>query len=272
MHERERHTLILDAVADRPVLTVSEAAALTGASEATTRRDIAALHLEGKLRRVRGGAEAVGPRQPGGSTVPGGIRIPSFAQSMNVATDAKRAIADRAVAMCEDGEAIIVNGGTTTYHMVHALAGRRLSVMTNSFPIAEVLLRTSRCTVTIPGGTVYRDQQVILSPFDEDATQTFAAKRMFMGAQGLGPLGVMEVDPVLVRAEQKLIGQAEELIVMLASNKLTRRAPLICCPLARVHTVITDSGIGAPEREMLEGAGVRLEIVEVDASSGEVAA
>ena len=36
------------------------------------------------------------------------------------------------------------------------------------------------------------------------------ARRMFMGAQGVGPLGLMEADPLLIQAEQKLIGQTDE--------------------------------------------------------------
>lgn len=54
MHEKERHRVILSAVEDRPVVTVIDACNLTGASEATIRRDIANLHIGNKLRRVRG--------------------------------------------------------------------------------------------------------------------------------------------------------------------------------------------------------------------------
>ncbi|MEO0918844.1 MAG: DeoR family transcriptional regulator, partial [Pseudomonadota bacterium] len=40
MHETERHTVILSAVQDRPVVTVVDLCSLTGVSEATIRRDI----------------------------------------------------------------------------------------------------------------------------------------------------------------------------------------------------------------------------------------
>lgn len=63
MHETERHRIILSAVQDKPVVTVGELRGLTGASEATIRRDIASLHMKKKLRRVRGGAEAITPPQ-----------------------------------------------------------------------------------------------------------------------------------------------------------------------------------------------------------------
>ena len=63
MHEKERNRIILSAVQDRPVVTVLELCRMTGASEATIRRDISALHEAKKLRRVRGGVEALHPNQ-----------------------------------------------------------------------------------------------------------------------------------------------------------------------------------------------------------------
>ncbi|TIQ02310.1 MAG: DeoR/GlpR transcriptional regulator, partial [Mesorhizobium sp.] len=93
----------------------------------------------------------------------------------------KRAIAREAVNLCQDGEPIIINGGTTTFQMVHFLTGRRMPIFTNSFPIAEHLLKHSKNTVMLSGGTIYREQNIILSPFDNDVTRNFYARRMFMG-------------------------------------------------------------------------------------------
>ena len=59
MHEKERHNTILQAVKERPVVTIEELVSLTESSEATVRRDITALHAQNRLRRVRGGAEAI---------------------------------------------------------------------------------------------------------------------------------------------------------------------------------------------------------------------
>jgi DeoR family ulaG and ulaABCDEF operon transcriptional repressor len=162
------------------------------------------------------------------------------------------------VALCQDGEPIIINGGTTTFQMVHFLANRRMQVFTNSFPIAEHLLKHSKNTVMLSGGTIYREQNIILSPFDNDVTRNFYARRMFMGAQGLGPLGLMEADPLLIQAEQKLIDQADELVVLVDSSKFHKRSSLILCGLKRITTVITDSGIEDRHVRMLEDAGVHL--------------
>lgn len=252
MHEKERHTIILSAVEERPVVTVIELCNLTGASEATIRRDIATLDQDKQIRRVRGGAEALSPPQFVGLAG----RPFSVNETMKIAE--KQAIASAAVDLCEDGDAIIINGGTTTFQMVHPLASRRLQVFTNSFPIAEHLLKHSKNTITLSGGTIYREQNIILSPFDNDVTRNFCARRMFMGAQGLGPLGLMEADPLLIQAEQKLIGQADELIVLADSSKFERRSSLVLCPLNRITTVISDDQISDKAAAMLEAAEVTL--------------
>ena len=242
--------IILSAVQEKPVVTVQELVELTDSSEATIRRDIAALHVQKRLRRVRGGAEAINPPQFIGLAG----RPFSVNETLNAAQ--KRAIAREAVELCKDGEPIIINGGTTTFQMVHFLASRRMPIFTNSFPIAEHLLKHSKNTVMLSGGTIYREQNIILSPFDNDVTRNFYARRMFMGAQGLGPLGLMEGDPLLIQAEQKLIDQADELVVLVDSSKFRQRSSLILCGLARITTVITDDGHRGPRGQDAGDAGV----------------
>ena len=125
MHEKERHRIILSAIQDRPVATVGEICDLTGASEATIRRDIATLHLEQKLRRVRGGAEAMSPPQFGS------LAGRPFSVNQTIYTAQKKAIARAAVELCNEGDSIIINGGTTTFQMVHHLASHQLHIFTN---------------------------------------------------------------------------------------------------------------------------------------------
>lgn len=246
-------------------MTVVDLCSLTGASEATIRRDIAALHVQQKLRRVRGGAEAISPPQFVG------LAGRPFSVNETLQTREKQAIARAAVEMCQDGDSIIINGGTTTFQMVHPLASRRLQVFTNSFPIAEHLLRHSKNTITLSGGAIYREQNIILSPFDNDVTRNFYANRMFMGAQGIGPIGLMEADPLLVQAEQKLIGQADELVVLVDSSKFAQRSSLVLCPLERIGTIITDDRISDKSAAMLEAADVTLIVAQTGGGQEEEA-
>lgn len=252
MHERERHRIILGAVGNRSIATVSELSELTGASEATIRRDIAELALQKKLRRVRGGAEPMNP-SPYGQIAGRPFRV---AEALNQRE--KRAIARAAAELCRDGDAIILNGGTTTFQMVHFLGDRQVQVMTNSFGIAEHLVKHSKCTVLLPAGAVYRDQSLILSPFEADGIKHFGARLMFMGAQAVSHLGVAESEPLIVQSEQRLMRQAEELVVLVDSTKFAARSAMIVAPLEKVSTIVTDENIPDAVAAMIEAAGVRL--------------
>lgn len=254
MHERERQNIILSAVQQKPVATVAELVALTDSSEATIRRDIAALHVSKQLRRVRGGAEALLP--PTHSPLAG--RPFSVNQTMHIVE--KQAIAREAVALCSDGDSVIINGGTSTYQMVHLLTNRRMQIFTNSFPIAEHLLQHSNNQLTLPGGTLYREQNIILSPFENDVTQNFCASYMFMGTHSVGPLGLMESDPLVIQSELKLIGQADKLVVLADSSKFDRRSPLVICGLDTIDILITDDRIDDKFVNMLEAADVQVVI------------
>lgn len=260
MHERQRWQIILSALAERRVATVVELAVLTASSPATVRRDVAKLADQGLLRKVHGGAETLAAA-PAASVV--GQGRPA-ASSDNLAK--KRAIAEAAAALCADGDSIIINGGTTTYEMVDFLAGRRMQVLTNSFPLAEALLRTSRNRILLPGGEVHREQGIILSPYDDDALRHHWASVMFMSGQGIVSLGLMESDPLLIRAEQKLLDRAERLVVLADSSKFRGRGGLILCPLARIHTIITDDGVDPRAVAMCREAGVEVQVVPVPAS------
>jgi len=265
VHENERHRIILATVQARPVASVADLAEITGASEATIRRDIAALHVRGVLRRIRGGAEAI--NVPEQSALLG--RPFSVNETINLG--AKRAIARAAAELCRDGEQVIINGGTTTYQMVPHLVSKRMAVFTNSFPIAEYLLHNSRNNVVIPGGTVYREQNIILSPFGGVVASHFFARKMFIGCQGIAALGLMEADPLIVQSELAMIGQADELIVLADSSKFKARTSLILCSLENVSTVVTDPGLRDEDRAMLDNAGVKLIIADQKGETNESA-
>ena len=170
MHERERWQVIKAMLKQQLLVRIADVCRATGASEASVRRDFSRLAEMGTATRVRGGLEAMPGSQMASSDAPS-LATRSFEISKTLNVAAKRAIARAAVALCSDGDAIIINGGTTTFEMGEFLRERRLKVLTNSYPLAETLIHHSNCRVALPGGEVYREQKLIVSPFEEDAIQ-----------------------------------------------------------------------------------------------------
>ncbi|HVY98354.1 MAG TPA: DeoR/GlpR family DNA-binding transcription regulator [Dongiaceae bacterium] len=250
MLQRQRHHMICEIVATQGVATVPDLMARLGASRATVARDIQMLSLAGRLRKVRGGAEAMHGAPA--------LAEPNFDTNQLRNRALKRAIAREAAELCQPGESIIMDGGTTTFAMTEFIAGRDLQVLTNSFRIAEYLMKRGQTRVILPGGEIFREQGLILSPFDDDAIARFVATKIFIGAMAITQHGLMQTDPLLIRAEQKLIRQADTMVVLVDSSKFRSRGSLILCPLARINTIITDDGIDHGTHRMLTDAGINV--------------
>jgi DeoR family transcriptional regulator, ulaG and ulaABCDEF operon transcriptional repressor len=270
MRERQRAEIVRNLLAERGFLSIADIMAATGVSAASARRDAGRMADAGLAERLHGGVQAIRPTFAKGATqTPLATR--SFDANRTVNIDAKRAIAKRAVEMCAAGDVIIVNGGTTTYEMSEFLRDTRLKILTNSYPLAEFLIHETQNRVALPGGEVYRDQKLIVAPFDDDAIQHYSARLMFMSAISIGPLGLIEGDPLIARAETKLLKRADRLVVLADASKFAPRGSLVVCPLSRVHTVITDSAAPEAALAMLREAGVETIVVASETQSTEAA-
>lgn len=261
MHERERWRLILESLSNKGVVTVRQLEKLLKTSSATVRRDLRRLEARGTLRRVHGGAEI---NQD--SETKSLIGQESFAFARSKHAQEKKAIAKRAASLCEDDSSIIIDGGSTTFMMVSFIKERPLQILTSSFPIADALNKGGKARVIVPGGEIYREQQLILSPFHDGVISSFSAAKMFMGAQAITPAGLMQTDPILIQSEQRLLGRAEELIVLADSSKFAQTGGLILCPLSEIDVVITDSNISKEASQMLSNAGIKVITVPVQHS------
>ena len=250
--ERERHRLILKLVEERSIISIGQLVELLNASDATIRRDISALAEQGQLKRVRGGAEAIQPRFEAHL-----VGIP-FSLSQGLNASQKRDIARVAAELVEPGDSIIIGGGSTTYGMVEFLPPTGLDIMTNSFPIAATLVENSRNRITLPGGTYYKEQRIILSPFETDAIDNYSANKLFTGCLGINRFGLMETDPLIARALTRLLKRTDKVIVLADASKLRNRSSMIVCGLDRISTLITDAGASSTELDAFRAAGVEV--------------
>ena len=255
---QQRHQHLLRLISEHGHASVDQLVRWLSVSPSTVRRDISELVDSRLLVRKRNGAS--GPRDHAGM-----FSFPrqDIRASVQVYAERKRAIARHAAAMCADGESVIINGGSTTLMMTEFLAERRLQVITNSFQIADRLLRTSDNEVIIRGGSVNRTHDLILSPFDSDVPQHDYDK-IFIGVYGLSSMGAVEADLLLIRAVTPLMQQAKQLIVLADSSKFSNRTGHLLCALGRIDCVITDTYASSVHIEMLERAGIRVVTVPPD--------
>ena len=264
--ESQRQQCILDILNDQQFATVGELSTKLSSSKATILRDITKLAARKELKKIHGGAEWLDPpKTKAKSKLEAQTKKP---RSKTSVTDIEKnsnlqsGLAKKAVELCADGEAIIISGGSTTHLMGEFLAERNLNILTNSIAMAQNLWQNGDSQVSLPGGELYRKHGIITSVYDDDSTKHYNCSKMFIDALGVGELGVMEADPILIRAQHKLRQQAEQLILLADSAKLGMRSNFVFVPLSELDVLITDIGADPTLVKNFKDQGVEVIIVE----------
>lgn len=254
MSDAERRRAIVDFLRDRPFASVRDLQDRLGVSAATVRRDIDKVDDLGVARKVYGGVSALQPAPTAAFALP-------YAENRDLAVDAKNSIADAAAMMVQDGDSIIINGGSTCFQLGVRLVERSMRLFTNSMPLITYMSEHGRCSLTVAGGDLHREPRIIHSA----APVPFYASKFFLGAQGISAEGVLESHPLLVRAIQGLSENVDQIIILADSRKFSIRARNVALPLSRIDTIVTDDGLPDAAARMLEDEGVKVRITEVTA-------
>jgi len=254
MLEGQRKDTILRLLDVHKYLTIHDVGEATGASEATIRRDFISLEKENRVRRVRGGVQLVedGAR---------GEQVPfegAFQKRSTLNREKKRRIARMACSLLEEGETVIIDGGTTTFQMAECLTSIVLRVVTNSFAIAKHLVAHSRCTVILPEGMVNQEAQLIQNNLTPDPFANYSASKVIMGTEGITDTVLTNNESLVIQAERAMIQHAQQLIVLADESKFGKPGALTLAPIDQVSTVITTVENTSPILPMLRNKGIEV--------------
>ncbi|MBM6398785.1 DeoR/GlpR family DNA-binding transcription regulator [Phycicoccus sonneratiae] len=246
MLANQRRAAILAIVEEHGAARVSELVDQLGVSDMTVRRDIERLDGEGLLERVHGGAVAISPRA---------TDEPGFTAKSTLMTAEKQAIAQEAARLVQPGATIGISAGTTTYELARAVRDvPHLTVVTNSVPVAQLLHEAQAAghVVVLTGG-VRTPSDALVGPVAVSALQGLHVDRLFLGAHGIDRSAGLTT-PNLVEAEtnRALVRSSRSVCVLADHSKMGIVGLSSFLDLHAVDTLITDSGIGARARQVLE--------------------
>jgi DeoR family transcriptional regulator, fructose operon transcriptional repressor len=223
-------------------MPLTELAETLGVSESTIRRDLESLEQQQTVRRTHGGA--VFTKAPGGSY--------AFADHETTAVDEKRAIGQVAASMIAEGQTVIINGGTTCFEVARHLAGRRLSVVTNSLPIASLLSSEMATEVTLLGGYVYPRTGVALGGMTQRQVAEIHGSLLILSCAGLAPEGVFNANQMMVDIEHAMMNVADTVMLVADSSKFEQRAVAKLCSMDAIDMIVTDSAVSTDTRTWLD--------------------
>ncbi|MEV0166075.1 DeoR/GlpR family DNA-binding transcription regulator [Nonomuraea fuscirosea] len=249
MLQRLRHAEIMRRVRSSGASSVRDLASQLGVSPSTIRRDLEVLDRDGTLRRVRGGALA-------------GVDADAdrpFAEVAATDEQDKEAVAARAAELVGDGDVVLLDIGTTTMCLARRLRGRRVTVVTSSLAVLDVLRSDPEVELLLLGGMIRRPYHSLVGVLTEAALSQVVADRVFLGASGVRPDGQL-VDTTLAEVPLKraMIAAAGQVVLLVDRHKFPGTGALRVCGPEDVDMIVTNTGADESTLRACAAAGAEV--------------
>lgn len=259
----ERHARITAALRADGAVKVVELAEQLDVSEMTIRRDLDVLDEKQMLRKVHGGAIALGNR---------GVEPPWTAKAERQHAE-KVAIGRAALGEVEDGMTVALSAGTTTVELARLLRGRAsITVVTNSISIFQELTENpSASDPTAPNPTVYltggsrTPSDALVGPIANAALDAFRVDAVFLGVHGFDvESGLTSPNMAEAETNRRLIATGRRLIVMADHTKYREVGTNVFGRMSDVHTLVVDDGLDSSDRAALASHVENIVIAETE--------
>lgn len=247
----ERRRRLFEIVRAHHTVSVIELAETFNVSAMTIRRDLYLLQQEGLVEAVHGGARS-------SSQSPFEL---SFAQRELVDVDAKRAIGRLAAGLVGDGDAVALDGSTTTIQVARELVRcRDLTVVTNGIKAAAELGNRAGIEVVVTGGQLHQTASLV-GPFARATLEQLRVDRLFLSVTGISDQcdlrGPSELDAEIKAAMMEI---AREVVLVADATKFGRDSYVRVATLSRIHHVVTDDRLPAEWAKRIQAAGARVHL------------
>lgn len=252
MNEHQRHNGILSLLDEKHSISVNMIVETFQVSPATARRDLTKLDEQGKLIKVRNGAERL---EKDRSPIWSPLNVDN-----TINYNEKARIAERAAALCNNGDSVVINCGSTAFMLGEQLCGQDVKIITNYFPLASYLIEQDHEGVIITGGQYNKSKNIFLNPTPE-LSGAYAGQWMFTSGKGLTEQGLYKTDMLTAVAEQTMLEQVSKLVVVVDSSKVGVRTGMLFSTPSQIDIVITGKNADKEVVTALREKGVEVLLV-----------
>ncbi len=246
-----RHGRILQHAKRDGEVRASALAAEFGVSIMTVWRDLARLAEQGLLEKVHGGARPVASK---------GFE-PGFEVKTVEHRDEKVRIAKAAVGhFIRPGDSISLEGGTTVAALVGHLPESRISIATNSLPVA-LRIREERPAIPVRllGGWLSGVSGNAVGTETLREASSCASAVCFLSASAWDAVqGPMDPNPMEIEVKRALSAAASRTVMLLDGSKFGEKSASVVLHPRRIHAVVTDRTPAAVFRRRMRDWGIRL--------------
>ena len=248
MHPEERQSKVEAYLQKAEFASLEELATHVGVSVSTVRRDVSALEERKVLRRTHGGARTLHPKTD--------EFVFNVRDTHQVAE--KEAIGEACAALIQAGQNVIMDGGTTCFHVAKRLGDKVAQIITSSLPVAKFFSASNRHEVHLSGGVIYPRLGVLVGPHAVDTFSRMHADVAILSGSGLSEDGIYNSHALLVDIQRAMIAGAAKVIFCFDHTKIGHRSTFFVCDFAEIDIVVTDAGAPASLVEQLRAKGLEV--------------
>ncbi len=254
MFKESRFQKIQEIVNKNGAVKVNELAEILSVSTMTIRRDLQSMLSKGLIDRTYGGA--ILARQSNLLQMPIVLRLHEHEEE-------KKAIAQAVGQMIKRGETIYIAAGTTPYWVAKAVANRSdLTVVTNSLPVANLLVASENIEVIMVGGFLQRREYSLVGHFAERMVHDLRMDKMIIGCGGIHPgHGITNEYPEAMMMDRAYMSVSSHVIVVADHTKIGRVTTSYTSPVTAIHTIVTSSLAPIETVEQIRQEGVEVILV-----------
>lgn len=202
-------------------------------SEATARRDLAAIEADGHITRTYGGALA-----------DYNSSFASLGERTKRARSAKSRIARAAIRLVPLSGTIFLDAGTTPLALARLLTRRKnhsITVVTNSLAVASVLGGAPGIALHLLGGIFLNRQATLFGDHAVAALQDWKIDAAFLGAEAMNAEGIWNSHEEVVRLQRAVLETAVRSYFCIDATKLNRSTPHLVAHWDGNFRLITDT-------------------------------
>jgi DeoR/GlpR family transcriptional regulator of sugar metabolism len=248
MQSEERQKRIEEHLGKVEFASLEELSELVDASVSTVRRDLDVLGSQGAVRRTHGGARLVNLKSDEFT----------FSTRDTQQLDEKEAIAKACAELILPNQTVIIDAGTTCFHVARHLEPKNPHIITNSLPVANLFSAAPRLEVVVTGGVIYPRLGVLVGPLAVAAFAQVHADIAIMSCGGITPNGVTNSHGLLIEIQRAMMEAAHRVVLCVDHTKFGRQSISQLCSLESVDTIITNATPSPEMQAALERAAVEV--------------
>src|ERR1017187_5487849 len=246
MNQIERFRYIQGALSKQDFVRLDDLCNDLGASRATIRRDLIQMEQSRNIRRVHGGAMSTSSRE----------EALDFKRLSVSCHEEKTRIGLAAAGIIQDGQTIILRGGSAVAEVAKGLSDRPIQIITNSIPVAQVFWECRQTEVTLTGGYLYPRLGIQFGPICERMLHSVSADVAILGIRSITADGLNDSSTLVVESIRAMMKCAQRVVIVADHTKFGRNAMIHVADMAELDQIISDRDLAPEHRQLLDEHGI----------------